>query len=113
MIEKTKIRLITGILPVMTCFAAFLAAFMTCYVSADAQSLMVLAIKIIAKVAIPAGVMFFVLLLYKWGTSHAEGDGPAQKNAAGYMIAGVTLFIISVILVNVAPELAANIETTI
>ena len=99
--------------PVMTCVVTAAAALMPCLVRADAQSLMEMAIKIIAKLIIASGVIFFVLGLVKWGMAHADGDGPAQNKAAGMIVAGVTLFALSIILTNVAPELASNIETTI
>ena len=112
-LNERKLKLLRILLPLMTAAAASGMILMTCFASADAKSLMEMAIKIIAKLIIASGIMFFVLGLIKWANAHSDSDGPAQSRAAGMIIAGITLFALSMILTNAAPDLAANLETTI
>ncbi|MCR4923154.1 MAG: hypothetical protein K5931_04020 [Lachnospiraceae bacterium] len=116
MISKIKTKLMCNgykILPVMTAFVTIGAALIPCVVRADARSLMEMAIKIIAKLITASGVITFVLGLVAWSMAHGDSDGPGQKKAGGMIAAGVTLFALSLILSNIAPELASNIETSL
>ena len=65
-LNEGKLRFLRILLPLMTAAAASGMTFMTCYASADAKSLMEMAIKIIAKLIIASGIMFFVLGLIKY-----------------------------------------------
>lgn len=112
-VTEKKLKLMRILLPLTTGVTASGMVFMTCFASADAKSLMEMAIKIIAKLIIASGIMFFVLGLIKWANAHSDSDGPAQSRAAGMIIAGITLFALSMILTNAAPDLASNLETTI